>query len=74
MRGEVGAAVAQAAARPREHQLRADTVGRGGEQALVVERVQAGEGAEAGRARRFDGRAQALDDRVRVASETPVAA
>ena len=64
VRGEVGAAVAQAPAGAREDQLRADAVGRGCEQALVVERVQAGERAEARRAGRLDGRAQPLDDRA----------
>ena len=62
VRGEVGPARAQAAALAREDQLRADAVGRGGEQAPVVERVEAGEGAEARRPGRLDGRAQALDD------------
>jgi hypothetical protein len=61
--GEIGAAVAEPAALPRQDQLRADAVGRRGEQAVVVEGVQAGEGAEALRARRLDGRAEALDDR-----------
>jgi hypothetical protein len=46
VRGEVGAAGAEASALPRQDQLRPDPVGGGGEQALVVERVQAGEGAE----------------------------
>jgi len=62
VRGEVGAAVAKPAAGAREDQLRADAVGRRCEVALAVERVQRGEGAEAGRARRLDGGAQPLDD------------
>ena len=49
-------------ARAREHQLRADTVRRRGEQAPLVERIEAGEGAEAGRAGRLHRRAQPLDD------------
>ena len=64
VRGEVGAAGAQRAALAREDQLRADAVGRGREQAPVVERVEARERAEARRARRLDGGAQPLDDRV----------
>jgi len=57
----------QSRRRPRargEDQFRADAVGRGGEQLLGVEWVQPREGAEPGRARRFDGGAQAFDDRV----------
>ena len=66
--GEVGAAPAQPVAAPPEHELRADRVGRGGEQAAVVDREEAGEGAEgagdAGRRGRGDGGAEAVDDRV----------
>ena len=60
--GEVGSAVAQAVARAGDDQLRADAVGGRGEVALVVERMQPGERAEALRAGRLDGRAQPLDD------------
>src|SRR5262249_60173749 len=63
--GEVHAACAKAAGAALEHELRADAVGRGGEVAGLVERVEPGEVAEAGRARRLDGRAKAVDDRVR---------
>ena len=65
VRGHVGAAVPQRAALARDDRLRADRVGGGGEQAAVVERMEAREGAEAGRAGRLHGRAQALDDGVR---------
>ena len=64
VRGQVGAAVAQPPARAGEDELRADAVGRGGEEAALVERVQAREGAEARGARRLDGSAEALDDRA----------
>ena len=57
--------------RPRaapEHELRADRVRRGGEQAALVDREEPGKGAEragdAGRRGRGDGGAQAVDDRV----------
>ena len=63
VRGEVGAAVAQPAALPREDQLRADAVGGGGEKSAVAERMQARERAEALRAGRLDCRAQPVDDR-----------
>jgi hypothetical protein len=63
VRGEVGAAVAEAAALPRQDQLRPDAVGGRGEEPLVVERVQAGEGPEAVCAGRLDRRTEALDDR-----------
>ena len=46
MGGEVGAAPAQAVAAAAEHELGADGVRRGGEQAPVVDRKEAGEGAE----------------------------
>jgi len=62
VRGEVGAAVVQPAARAGEDQLRPDAVGRRGEQSPVVQRVEAREGSEALRAGRLDCRAQALDD------------
>jgi len=45
-----------------DDQLRADAVRRGCEKVRVVEGIEAGEGAEALRARRFDGVPQALDD------------
>ena len=64
MRGEVGAARAERAARAGEDQLRADAVGRGREQPPLVERMQAREAAEPGRAGRLDRRAQPLDDRA----------
>ena len=64
VRGEVGAAVAERAARAREDQLRADRVRGRGQQARLVERMQAGERAEPGRAGRLDGRAKPLDDGV----------
>jgi hypothetical protein len=63
VRSEVGPAVAQPPAGTREDQLRADAVGRGGEQPLVIERVQSRKRAEARRAGRLDGRAQPFDDR-----------
>jgi uncharacterized protein (DUF2336 family) len=62
--GEVGAAVAEAAARAGEDQLRADAVRRRREQPLAVERVQPGERAEAARARRLDRGPQPVDDRA----------
>ena len=62
VRGHVGAAGAQRAASPRDDRLRPDRVGRGGEQAVLVERVEPGEGAEPARAGRLDGGAQPLDD------------
>ena len=70
MGGEVGAAPAQPPGAPGEHELRADAVGRGGEQPSLVEREEAGEGTEgAGDAwcRRFsDRRSEPLDDRVEI--------
>jgi hypothetical protein len=62
MRREIGAAVAQPPSGAGEDELRSDTVRRGCEQPLVVERVQPGERAEPGRARGLDGLAQPLDD------------
>ena len=44
--GEIGAAVAQAAGLPGEHELRPDAVGRGGEQPPLVEREEAREASE----------------------------
>ena len=64
VRGEVGAAVAEGAASPRENQLRADGVRGCGQQAGLVERMQTRERAEAGRASGLDSRAEALDDGV----------
>src|SRR5581483_10912393 len=65
VRGEVHPAGAEASGAPLQDQLRADAVGRGGEEAALVERVQAGEAAEAGRAGRLDRGAEPLDDGVR---------
>src|SRR3954452_5244924 len=65
MSSEVGAAVAQATALARQDQLRADAVRRGRQQPAVIEGMHAGEGTEASRAGRLDGRAQTLDNRVR---------
>jgi hypothetical protein len=53
----------QASCAPCEHQLRADAVRRGGEEAVAVERVQPGKAAETLRAGGLGRRAQALDDR-----------
>ena len=64
VRREVGAAGAQRAALAREDQLRPDAVGRGREQAPVVERVEPGERAEAGGPGGLDGRPKPLDDRI----------
>ena len=47
VRRHVGAAVAEQAAGAGDHRLRADGVGRGGEEPMLVERVEGGEGAEA---------------------------
>ena len=47
----------------RDDQLRADAVGRGREQPLRIERVQARERAESLRARRLDGGSETVDDR-----------
>ena len=65
VRGEIAAAVGEPSALPREHQLRPDAVGRGGEQAPVVERVEPREGPESGRSGRLDRGAQPRDDAVR---------
>ena len=57
----------QSRSRPRARasiELGADAVGRGGEQRSLVERVEPGEGPEAGRAGRLDRGAQPLDDGV----------
>jgi hypothetical protein len=62
VRGEVGAAVAEAATGAREYELRADTVGRRGEEPLAVQRVEAGERAEPARTGRLDRGAQPLDN------------
>ena len=68
VRGEVGAGPLQLSRSALEHELRPDAVGRGGEDAVLVEREQAGEAAEgADRARslrRGDGGREASDDRV----------
>ena len=78
VRGEVGAAPAELPGAARQHELRADGVGRGGEQAPLVDREEPGERAEAPTtagvrvestaARRRSTTASA------VASETPAAA
>jgi hypothetical protein len=54
VRGEVAAAVPQTASRACQDQLGADAVGRGGEQALAVEGMEAREGAEPRRPSRLD--------------------
>ena len=56
----------------REDQLRAGPVHRGGQEAVVIERVEPGECSEPGRAGRLDGRAQTLDDRARRARARPL--
>ena len=63
-----------AAARAGEHQLRADAVGRGGEQAPLVERMQPGEGAEPGRAVDSTAARSRSTTASAAASETPAAA
>ena len=63
--GEIHAAVTERAGAAVEEELRADAVGRRGEQAPVVECVEAGELAEARRAGGLDGGAQPPDDGVR---------
>ena len=79
VRGEIGAAPAQPAGSPAEDELRADGVGRGREQPLVVDREQTGKGAEGSR-RPPDVRVASTASRSRstiasaVASETPAAA
>ena len=71
--GQVAAAVAQAAPLAREDQLRSDRVGGGREQAPLVERVQAGERAEA-RAPVDSTAARSLSTMASAAaSETPAA-
>ena len=66
--GEVGAAPAEPVAPAAQHELRSDGVRRGGEQTLVVDREEAGEGPEgtgnSGRRGRGDGSSQSIDDRV----------
>ena len=64
VRGHVGAAVAQLPARARDDRLRPDRVDGGGQQPVLVERMEAGKGPEAGRAGGLDGGADPLDDRV----------
>jgi hypothetical protein len=64
VRRQVGAACTERAALAREDQLGPDAVRRGREQPAVVQRVEAGEGAEARGARGLDGGAQAPDDRL----------
>ena len=51
VRGEIHPAPAKLPGPPLQHQLRADAVGRGGEEAALVEGVEAGELPEAGRRR-----------------------
>ena len=62
--GQVGADRAQPPGLAREHELRARAVHRGREEPLLVERVEAREGAESLRARRFDSGTQPFDDRI----------
>ena len=64
VRGEIGSARAERSALSREDELRPDRVRGRGEEAIAVERMQAREGSEPGRAGRFDGRAQPLDHRI----------
>ena len=64
VRCHVGAAVPQCAAWLRDHRLRPDRVHRRGEQPPAADRMQPGECAEAGRARRLHGGAEAVDDRL----------
>ena len=63
---EIGAAVAQAAGLPGEHELRTDAVGRGGKQPPLVEREEAGEASDVPhnprRPRRLEGAAKPLHD------------
>ena len=75
VRGQVGAAGAQRAARAGEHQLRADAVGRGGEQAPLVERVR-GPRTRRTRSRRSTRRRRGAAPTTASAteSETPAAA
>ena len=65
VRREVHSCPAQLSGAAGEHELRADAVGRGGEEARLVEWIDPGEAAEAGRACRRDGRAETLDQCLR---------
>ncbi len=66
VRGEIGSARAERAALPRQDELRPDGVRGRGEEPIAVERVQTREGSEPDRTRRFDGRAEPLDHRIRL--------
>ena len=66
VRGEIGSARAERAALPGEDELRPDRVRGRGEEPIAVERVQTREGSEPCRTRRFDGRAEPLDHRIRL--------
>ena len=71
VRGEIPATVGELSALAREHQLRPDPVGRGGEQAPVVERLESRERPESGRSGRLDSGAQPRDDAVRDRERNP---
>src|SRR4029453_12069972 len=60
--GEIGPAISEAAALAREDQLRSDAVRRRREEPPLVERIETREDAEAGRPRRLDRLAEALND------------
>lgn len=64
VRGEIRAAHTQPPAHAGEDELRPDRVGGRGEKAVLVDRMQSGEGAEARRTRRLDRGSQPFDDRV----------
>ena len=64
VRGEIHAPPAEPARAALQHQLRADAVGRGCEEAVVVEWVEAREVPEAPRPGGLDGRSEAPDDSV----------
>jgi hypothetical protein len=64
VRRHVGAAVAKQTAGAGDHRLRADRVGGGGEEPVIVERVKRGECAEPRGAGRLDRGAEAVDDRL----------
>jgi hypothetical protein len=64
VRRQVGAAGAEPSPLTGEDQLRPDAVRRRGEQTAIVERIEAGEGAEALGPGGLDGRTKAIDDRL----------
>ena len=68
VRGEIRAAPAKAVAAAAQHELRADRVGRRGQQAMIVDREEPRKRAERagdpGRRSRGDSRAEPIDDRV----------